>query len=340
MTSVKITQTEKEKKMTTRQSLRDNAFRSVFIHALITGACAAVFFAAAVSVFAEESGKPGLLILTHGAPSPKWQESIKDIAARTAKLNEAKGAFHAVTAANMEFAQPDAAEGVRTLEKAGCDRIIVVPAFIGHTSHTHFDVPASLGLYSSPSVRKTMELEKVKPAAPKVPVTVTQPLCDGDVLDKYVKDEIAALSENPADEAVLLLAHGDEQYAGLFEPVMRRLLIEAAGSKGITVGDWLCCGMGESWNREVAPVIRKMAKDRKRVIVIGFYLVSSAKSISRAGERRGPARPAGGTANETAGPERERRAPLEGIDVRFSERGVIEHPYVPQWILQSASEAL
>ncbi|MDR0521292.1 MAG: hypothetical protein LBH00_05510 [Planctomycetaceae bacterium] len=297
---------------------------------------AAVFALPAFAGAAENDSKPGLLILTHGAPSPKWAASIKTFAEKTAALNETKKTFHAVTAANMEFAKPDAADGIKLLEEAGCDRIVVVPAFICPTSHTHFDVPASLGLYTSPSIRKTMAEENIKPAKPKVPVIVTQTISEGDLLDKFVRDEIAALSETPADEAVLLIAHGDEQHAGLVEPVMRRLLVEAVGSKGITLGDWAFCEVGQSYRQNVVPVIQEMAKNRKRVLVVGFYLVSSAKSITNAGLKTG-ARPAGyGTGANTDAP----KDPFEGIDVRFSEKGVIDHPYAPQWVLQTASDAL
>ncbi|MDR3234671.1 MAG: CbiX/SirB N-terminal domain-containing protein [Planctomycetaceae bacterium] len=299
----------------------------------------AIFTVLTVSAAAQTAGKPGLLILTHGAPSPNWQESIKKLGERVSALNEKEKTFRAVTAANMEFAKPDTAAGIETLEKAGCDRIIVVPAFICPTSHTHFDVPASLGLYSSPSTRKTLKEENARAAVPHVPVTVTQTISEGDVLDKYVRDEVAALSTNPEEEAVLLISHGDEDHAGLIEPTMRRLLAQACGSKGITKGTWAFCEVGQSYMWSVVPVIKQLAESRKRVLVVGFYLVSSAKTIDRAGTsmgRRGGGGP-GGPGGQEGG---ERKSPLDGIDVKFSERGVIEHPDTPNWVLQSAKEAL
>jgi sirohydrochlorin ferrochelatase len=291
---------------------------------------------AAVSAIAAEPSKPGLLILTHGAPSPNWQAAITKLAEQVSALNETKKTFHAVTATNMEFAKPDTADGIETLEKAGCDRIIVVPAFICPTSHTHFDVPAALGIYSSPQTRRCMKEENVKPASPHVPVTVTQTISEGDLLDRYVRDEIAVLSENPSEEAVLLISHGDEEHAGLIEPVMRRLLVEAVGSKGITHGDWAFCEVGQSYRQNVIPVIRRMSETKKRVLVVGFYLVSSAKTIDKIGTMMGSQR--GGHPGGQEGGER--KSPLDGMDVRFSENGVINHPETPNWILQSATEAL
>ncbi|MDR0870924.1 MAG: CbiX/SirB N-terminal domain-containing protein [Planctomycetaceae bacterium] len=291
----------------------------------------AVFLIVCAAVSAQD--KPGLLILTHGSPSPKWNETIAKLSERVSALNETDEKFHAITAANMEFAKPDAADGVETLQKAGCTRIIVVPAFIMPTGHTHFDVPASLGMYSSPSIRKTMRAENVKPAAPKVPLTITETISEGDVLDKYVKDEVATLSEKPEEEAVLLISHGDEEHSGLVEPVMRRLLAAACGGKGITVGDWAFCEVGQSYMRSVVPVIKSMAKEKKRVLVVGFYLVSSAKSIDKSGTAMGAMGSRRGTSGES-------KPPLDGIDVRFSEHGVIEHPATAAWVLQSAADAL
>lgn len=291
-----------------------------------------------LNAFAADAGKPGLLILTHGSPSPNWNKAIQTLADNVSKANEEKKTFHAVAAVNMEFAKPNAADGVETLQKAGCDRIIVVPAFINNTSHTHFDVPASLGLYSSPHIRKTLEEENTKPAAPKVPITITEVTCEGDVLDQYVRDEVKALSENPEEEAILLIAHGDEEHSGLVEPVMRRLLAQACGTGKITCGDWAFCEVGQSYMQNVVPVVKGMAKERKRVLIIGFYLVSSAKAIDRMGTMLGRGRPqsAVGSSPSTEPP----KPPFEGIDVRFSEKGVIEHPSMPLWVLKAATDAM
>jgi hypothetical protein len=277
----------------------------------------------APSAFAEpgKSQKPGLVILAHGAPAASWNNAVTEAAKKVETLNAEKKVFHAVTAAFMEFAQPDAAAGVETLEAAGCDRIIVVPVFVCPTSHTHFDVPAVLGLYSSPSIRKTLQEENARIATLTVPITVTQTMSEGALLDLYVESEMRALSQNPKDEAVLLIAHGDEEHAPMVDRIMSRLLTRACGSSGITAGQIAYCEVGQSYQRNVIPVIRELSEQRKRVLVIGFYLATSAKTLND--------RAAATAVN-----------PLEGIDVHFSEKGIIDHPKVPEWILTTGSEAL
>ena len=314
-----------------------------------TNVLIAALFATAMSfvasTFAQESPapqmkseKPGLLILSHGSPSPRWSEAMTKLAERVSKLNDEKKEFHAVTAAMMEFAQPDAAAGIETLEKAGCDRIIVVPVFICPTSHTHFDVPAVLGLYTSPSVRKTLESENARIAAPRVPVTVTQTISEGDLLDHYLRDEIAALSTAPEEEAVVLISHGDSGHAGLIDAIMRRLTKVVTENGGINTTKVAYCGVGQTYARDVIPVVQELGKNKKRVLIVGFYLASSAKSIHDMGSRMRMGRrgPNADSENAAAPPAN----PYEGIDVRFSEKGVIEHAETPRWVLECAAEAI
>ncbi len=274
------------------------------------------------------TNRPGLLILAHGSPSASWGNAVMELVKKTKDLNEDQKNFFAINGAFMEFAKPDAASGIAALEAAGCDRIVVVPVFVCPTSHTHFDVPAVLGLYSSPSIRKTLKEEKAVIATPRVPVVVTQTLSEGDLLDRFVRDEIASLSLDPQNEAVLLISHGDEDHAGLVDPIMRRLVTEACGSRGITSGDWAFCEVGQSYSRNVVPRIKEFGEQKKRVLVVGLYLASSAKTIHEMGMKLGSRN------RETASD------PFEGIEVRFSEKGIIEHPDTPQWVLECAKAAL
>ncbi|MDR0326740.1 MAG: CbiX/SirB N-terminal domain-containing protein [Planctomycetaceae bacterium] len=300
--------------------------------------CMAILVISISSAFAQsdKSQKPGLLILSHGAPVPSWHAAMTELTKKVEVLNAEKKVFHAVTSAMMEFAQPDAAAGIETLEAAGCDRIIVVPVFVCPTSHTHFDVPAVLGLYSSPSIRQTLEEENARIATPKVPITVTQTMSEGDILDWHVETETLALSQDPKDEAVLIVAHGDAGHAPMINKIFNRLLVRASGSSGLTAGKVVYCGVGQTYRQDVIPAIRELSEQKKRVLVVGVYLATSAKSLND----RSSAMP-GGMREMPGGPrETSARNPLEGIDVRFSEKGVIDHPKMPQWVLQTASEVL
>ena len=282
-----------------------------------------------------EEEKVGLLILTHGSPSPRWNESITQLAEEVRSLND--GRFAAIEWANMEFAQPDTTEGIERLENAGCDRIIVVPAFIFPTSHSHFDVPTVLGLYTSPSTRATLEEEGGRAARAKVPITMTQTLSEGDLLAKYIAEEIESNSTNSAEEVLLIIAHGDGDHAGLINPVMKKLCTSACGRYGFSEGNWAYCEMGQSYNETVRPLLEKYSDEGKRCVVVGLYLATSAGDINDISERMKAARRAGTPAAADAAEGQEAES---GPGAVFSRRPLIKSPQTAPFVFKIASEAL
>ncbi|MDR1382271.1 MAG: hypothetical protein LBJ67_00270, partial [Planctomycetaceae bacterium] len=87
---------------------------------------------------------------------------------------------------------------------------------------------------------------------------------------------------------------------------------------------------------------KQMAENRKRILVVGFYLASSAKSVDQMGSRMSSFRRFGGRrqGNAEEVETTESRSLPEGIEIIFSEKRVIDHSEMPTWVLQSATEAL
>ncbi len=298
------------------------------------------------------STHPGLLILSHGSPSARWNGQMEELTEKVRTLNASLGTFHAVEGAFLEFAQPDAAVGIEKLEAAGCDRVIVVPAFIFPTSHSHFDVPAVLGLYTSPSVRKTLKEENARVASPKIPVTMTQTLSEGDLLDRYLVDETRKMSHNPERESLLVIAHGDAAHDGLITPTMRRITTAAANAVDISQSEWVFCGMGQQFYKDVTPAVERLSTNDRTILVVGVYIASSAQSIRKTASEM----PMGShdmesietTQHTEASQDIEENAivrlsvsdPFEHISVIFSENMVLNHPDTAPFILKIASEAL
>jgi len=274
-------------------------------------------------------GRPGLLIISHGSPSAQWNDPVSGVIERVRKLNAEEGRFHAVEGAFLEFAQPDAAAGIEKLQNAGCDRIIVVPFFIAPSGHSLFDVPAVLGLYTSPSIRRTLKDEDARVARPTVPVTLTQTLSEGALLDSFVMTEIEKLSKNPKDEAIVLIAHGSADQRDLHDITMRRLLTAACGRSGISYGDWAYCEMGQSYLEQAVPAIIRAGERKKRALVIGLYISSSAKRIHNSA--------LGGAKDSIAASITKHVGKMEII---LSEVGVVSHPATASWLLTTAAEAL
>jgi sirohydrochlorin ferrochelatase len=275
------------------------------------------------------SQRPGLLILSHGSPMAQWNSPVNSILEKVRQLNGKKKIFHAIEGAFLEFAQPDAAAAVEKLTKAGCDRIVVLPLFIAPSSHSHFDVPAVLGLYSSAEMRHILEEEGARIAKPTIPVTMTETLSEGDLLDRFARDEVKAFSKNPKDEAVVIIAHGCTDHHHLVEKMTRRITTYCCGQTGVDYGDWGFCEVGQSFWQEAATAIARAGQHKKRVLVVGLYVSSSADRIySRAlHSAKGPM----GTKFKN---------PFDGLDITFSKNGLVNHPATVQWILETAAKAI
>jgi len=304
------------------------------------GQCAcmvAMFLAMVVPCLAQnaesnETGKskrPGLLILSHGAPAPQWNEPVNALVERVRKQNEGKKIFHAIEGAFLEFTQPDAMAGIEKLEVAGCDRIIVVPLFIAPSSHSLFDVPAVLGLYSSPEIRLTLEEEGARVAQPKVSLTLTQTLSEGDLLDNFARDEVCSLSKDPTNEAVVLIAHGCRDHHSLVENMTRRVATYCCGQCDIDYADWAYCAMGQTFWEEAAGAIAQAAEHKGRILVVGLYVSSSAERIYGRVMKE---------AERLMGADF--KSPFEDMDIVFSNKGLVDYPATADWLLKTAGETL
>ena len=278
---------------------------------------------------AGKSKRPGLLILSHGAPAPQWNEPVNRLVERVRKQNDDKKTFHAIEGTFLEFIQPDAATGIERLEAAGCDRIIVVPLFIAPSSHSLFDVPAVLGLYSSPEIRQTLEEEGARVAQPRVPLTLTQTLSEGDLLDSFARDEVRTISKDPANEAVVLIAHGSPDHHSLVERMTRRVATYCCGQSGIDYADWAYCAVGQTFWDDAAPTIARAVEHKGRVLVVGLYVSTSAERVYERAMKK---------TEELMGAES--KSPFKDMDVVFSSKGLVDYPATAAWLLGTARETL
>ena len=83
------------------------------------------------------------------------------------------------------------------------------PLFIAPSSHSEDDLPNILGIKYDPEVRKALEDEGASLVRTNIHITLAPTLSSGEVIKKSMLDRIRSLSQNPEDEAILLLAHGD-----------------------------------------------------------------------------------------------------------------------------------
>lgn len=95
--------------------------------------------------------KRGLLLFAHGARDARWAEPFEAVAAR-ARLHQPAWA---VQLAFLEFMPPTLLAAGHALAAAGCERVDVVPLFLGAGGHVRKDLPLLIDELSAahPGVR-------------------------------------------------------------------------------------------------------------------------------------------------------------------------------------------
>ena len=84
--------------------------------------------------------KRGLLLFAHGARDPRWALPFEDIARRVRAADPAV----AVALSYLEFMAPGLVEAGAALAAQGCERVEVLPLFLGAGGHVRKDLPMLL----------------------------------------------------------------------------------------------------------------------------------------------------------------------------------------------------
>lgn len=277
-----------------------------------------------------ENRKPGLLIIAHGSPAKAWNQPVLAQEQKVLDLLGQDNPFGKVKVVFMEFAEPNVADGLEELQKAGCSRIVAVPLLIAPSSHSHWDIPALLGLYSDPRIEKTLREEGTRLVRCSVPVTLTTTLSDSDVIERVMLKRVRALSNDPNREALVLLAHGSEEMPGAWEDFMKRTATYICGKTGISHADWACVAVGQEYDR-AASVIRAAGERRDRVIVVGAYLSGGVQRMHKRWMDQFESRQV-----DMAGLEN----PLKGLNLAFAEQGLLPDESVAEWIVATAKDEI
>lgn len=167
--------------------------------------------------------KIGVLIVNHGSVAESWRNMLLDIEKnveedllKNVKISDVKTAF-------MEYTEPSIASRMKEFDKEGYDQVVVVPVFLTVSSHYSHDIPVIVGLSSDPKTKAELDKEKIEVYRAKARVTITPPLDYSSILKKNIERRVKALSDNPENEGVLLVAYGDEQYNQQWEEMVEEI---------------------------------------------------------------------------------------------------------------------
>lgn len=110
--------------------------------------------------------KQGVLLFAHGARDPDWALPFEQVAHELRLLQPAA----TVQLAFLEFMSPHLQGACDALVAAGCERIDVVPLFLGAGGHVRKDVPA---LFEALQVRYPDVAFALHPAVGQMPVVIS-----------------------------------------------------------------------------------------------------------------------------------------------------------------------
>ena len=271
--------------------------------------------------------KPGLLIIAHGAPMPEWNKPVLDLEKQVLDLLGNENPFEKICVVMMEFAEPTIADGIVEMENAGCCRIIAVPLLIAPSSHSHWDIPALLGLYGDEEMEEELKAEGAAIVRSKLPITITPTLDHGTLIQDILLDRVKALSNDTNNEALVVLAHGDEVVPPAWNKLMKQTMTYICGKTGLSYADYAFVHVGQSYDTHGVGVIAEAAGHRKKVIVVGAYLSMGVDGMHKRFLKTFPMKAMAmpGLTN-----------PLEKADIAFSTDGLLPDKRVAEWIVSAA----
>jgi sirohydrochlorin cobaltochelatase len=85
----------------------------------------------------------GILLFAHGARDPAWAQPFEAAAQALTRRAQAEGQL--VSLAFLEFMPPNIIDAGTDLVQRGCQRITVVPLFLGAGGHVRKDLPRLMG---------------------------------------------------------------------------------------------------------------------------------------------------------------------------------------------------
>ncbi len=275
-------------------------------------AIAAVIPAASVRGGADQPARIGVLVLAHGG-SERWNQQVRDLVEQADLSAPAEVAF----GMGMHEAEVQAVQqAIDALERQGVTRIVAVPLLISSHSEVMRQYEYLLGMRAhGPWEGQT------RPVSMRVPVTVAGALNDDAAVAKVLIERAKGLSQAPARETVILVAHGptSEEDNAAWLKAMARLAaqIRAAGGFRAVVPVTM---------RDDAPMpIRAEATSAMRHVVaeygrLGRVLVVPLLVASGGVEQKIPQR-------------------LRGLSYAYGSGTLLPHPELARWLRRQVDVA-
>lgn len=260
---------------------------------------------------APAAAEGALLIVAHGSKDARWNELVIHLVDQVQWPGPVGVAF-------LMDAPPDHTLDTvaAQLDQEGVSRIIVVPLLVSSFSGHYEEIRYYVGERADPPAHTHYDRLRTRARLVLTPAMDAHPL-----LSRILIDHAQALSRDPANESLILVAHGpnDEADNRRWLDQLQRHADEIQGQFGfrrvavLTLRDDAPQPIRDAATEELRATVKAAAAD-SRVLVLPV-LVSVGYIQGQIHER------------------------MEGLDYTMSEKGLAEHPLVAEWVRQRAAES-
>ncbi len=271
--------------------------------------------------------KAALMIVAHGSPEESWNRLLLDVGEDVRRLAGERRVndFEDIGVAFLEFAEPTICTMAEQFDSVGINDVYVVPLFIAPSGHSGRDVPAALGVYRDPEVIAALAAEGVRIPDTRLKFVIGPTLFPGDVIPGIVLDRVRACSTDPKEEAVVVLAHGDEYYRGYWDDLVHETGGFLCGRLGIEEHRGAFIHIGQSFSADGLPAIQHALEKKKTVIVANLFLSLDLEAVANS------------CTLDFMGHRVTGEQILQGRDVRYC-RALLPDSRIAEWVLDTALE--
>jgi len=266
------------------------------------------------------SKKIGVLLVSHGSHSKNWRRMLRATQTDVEKDVLKGGKVSGIKTAFMEYTEPTIATQLKAFDDDGYTDVIIVPLLLTVSSHSFDDIPIIAGLRECASKEEELRLESIAVYKAKAKVVLTPLLDFTTVLEKNVVRRAKAMSKNPSEEGLVLVAYGSTPYNKEWEILMGKLEKTVKKETGIDVLNYSWCGHIVHYKLEpTMKAINTTLEKKKKALVIPILVAVDENFQGRI---------IGGAIEKVN----------KGEQIVYRHDAILPDPDISQWIMDISAE--
>ncbi|MBB5352705.1 sirohydrochlorin ferrochelatase [Haloferula luteola] len=262
--------------------------------------------------------KTAVLIVSHGSHSESWRSMLLDIESQAEPDLLASPHIDDVRSAFMEYTEPSIATRLKEFDSEGFTHVILVPVLLTVSDHSFDDIPVIAGMREDPSTQSRLQLEGIETYQANAAVTLTPLLDFPDLLHENIARRAAAMSSDPTQEGLVLVAYGSEPYNAEWTQLVTELGQSTCQKLGFPEFSFAWCGHIAHYQSEpTQQAIEQILTHQKRALVVPLLVAIDENFQGRI---------IGGAVDAVAQPDR----------VAYRHDAVLPDARIPKWVVETS----